>query len=255
MSAEPSSRPFSRNTGSIIQGTNKIGNLGIGVDAGPSGGYGGTGLQWWNGPSESGGWIIAQEVPANNQPTPVPPSVTASVGFWKSSALTELSFLDLAKYVATIAGSPQTFPSGMAARAWLTSNGYWTNFRVTGTVTVTNNSSSVVVDNLGFSTDSGATFTGGLFNVPYVGSFPIGPGQSAILTSATVNPGVGNFMYYCSVGQNPTGTYASSCCTGFGSSALGSNVIFGWNGTGGCCIPSPTLSGSFSWVNLFLYNP
>jgi hypothetical protein len=255
MSAEPSSRPFARNTGSIIQGTNKIGNLGIGIDGGPIGGYAGTGLQWWNGPSESGGWIIAQEVPANDQPTPVPPSVTASVGFWKSSALTELSFLDLAKYVATIAGSPQTFPSGMAAKTWLNSNGYWTNFRVTGTVTVFNNSSSVVVDNLGFSTDFGSTFTGGIFNVPYVGSLPIGPGQSATLTSNALNPGVGNFMYSCSVGQNPTVTYGNSATTGFGSPPSGINVAFGWNGTGGCCIPSPTLSGTFSWVNLSLSNP
>jgi hypothetical protein len=117
MGAEPSSRPFARNTGAIITGTNKIGNLGIGIDNGPPNGYGSTGIPWWNGPDESSGWIIAQEVPANNQPTPVPPSVTASVGFWRSEARTELSFLDLAKYITKLAGNTQTFPSGNGSQS------------------------------------------------------------------------------------------------------------------------------------------
>jgi hypothetical protein len=138
----------------------------------------------------------------------------------------------------------------MAARVWLTDNGYWTNFRITGTVTVYNNSTSAVVNNLGFSTDFGTTFTGGLFNIPYIGSFPISPGQTAILTSATNAPGVGNFMFSCSTGQNPTFVGANSVSTGFSSPSA--NVTVGWNGTGGCCIPSPTLSGSTSWVNLTL---
>lgn len=122
----PTARPFARNTGAAIAGTTQIGNLAIGT---PTAGFAATGLPWWNGPDEDLGYVIATEVPSNNQPTPVP-ATTASVGFWRSTAKTDSSFIDLAQYVSRIAGSPQTFATASAAYTWLTTNGYWTSYPI-----------------------------------------------------------------------------------------------------------------------------
>jgi hypothetical protein len=62
------SRPFAYNTGATIPGTIQIGDLAIGT---PTNGFVATGLDWWNGPSESTGYIIAKPVPSTEQPTPV----------------------------------------------------------------------------------------------------------------------------------------------------------------------------------------
>ena len=121
----PTARPFARNTGAAIAGTTQVGNLAVGI---PTAGFAATGLPWWNGPDEDLGYVIATQVPADNQPTPVPPSVTASVGFWRSTALTDASFISLAEYVSRIAGSPQTFSNPLAAKTWLITNGYWTSW-------------------------------------------------------------------------------------------------------------------------------
>ena len=59
-------RPFSYNTGSPIDGTIQVGNLAIGY---PTTGY--TGTEWWNGPDEELGYVIAQPVSGDTQPTPV----------------------------------------------------------------------------------------------------------------------------------------------------------------------------------------
>ena len=63
----PTTRPFSYNTGSPISGTIQVGNLAIGY---PTTGY--TGMEWWNGPDESLGYVIAQPVSGNTQPSNVP---------------------------------------------------------------------------------------------------------------------------------------------------------------------------------------
>ena len=63
------SRPFAYNTGSPIGGTDQVGNLAIGY---PTEGFESTGLQWWSGPDEDPGYVIAKPVALNSQPTPVP---------------------------------------------------------------------------------------------------------------------------------------------------------------------------------------
>ena len=62
------SRPFAYNTGAPISGTTQVGYLAVGT---PDIGFEDTGLQWWNGPGEGSGYIIAKPVPLNNQDTPV----------------------------------------------------------------------------------------------------------------------------------------------------------------------------------------
>jgi hypothetical protein len=123
-------RPFAYNTGSTIPGTEQVGDLSIGA---PTSGFTNN-PQYWNGPDEELGYVIAQSVSGNTQPTPLS-GVTASVGFFRSDDLTEGSFITLSE---TIAG--QSFASGNDAKTWLNNNGYWTSFvpLATPTPTVTN---------------------------------------------------------------------------------------------------------------------
>jgi len=62
------SRPFAYNTGTGITGTDQVGNLAVGT---PTVGFTATGLEWWNGPDEDLGYVIACQVPTDTQPTPV----------------------------------------------------------------------------------------------------------------------------------------------------------------------------------------
>ena len=113
------SRPFAYNTGSTINGTIQVGSLAVGI---PTSGFSSTGLPWWNGPDEELGFIIAGPVPSNTQPTPIS-GVTASVQFWRSTGLTESSFIDIANYV-----TGQSFTGGTQASTYLTTNGYWNSW-------------------------------------------------------------------------------------------------------------------------------
>jgi len=119
----PTARPFAYNTGAGITGTTQVGNLAIGI---PEVGFVATGLEWWNGPDEDLGYVIACEVPGDTQPTPIP-GVSASVGFFRSSDLTEGSFIAMANQLADhLGGGP--FASGSAANTWLNANGFWSSF-------------------------------------------------------------------------------------------------------------------------------
>jgi hypothetical protein len=124
----PTARPFAYNTGASIAGTEQLGSLAIGT---PTLGFSATGLEWWNGPDEDLGYVIAQSVPGDTQPTPIS-GVSASVGFFRSSALTENSFIGLAN---VIAGASGPFASGSSAKTWLNNNGYWTSFSGGGSST------------------------------------------------------------------------------------------------------------------------
>ena len=113
-------RPFAYNTGSAIEGAEQVGNLAIGY---PTAGFEATGLQWWNGPDEDLGYVIAKQVPSGTQPNPL--SVPAYVGFSRSTALTEASFVDLANNLTAYA---HNFTTGSQAKTWLNANGYWTSY-------------------------------------------------------------------------------------------------------------------------------
>ena len=117
------SRPFSYNTGSDIAGTTQVGSLAVGT---PTSGFTNS-PQFWEGPDEDLGYVIAVPVPSNTQPTPVS-GVTASVGFFRTDDFTDNSFIGLAQYVANEYGTPQTFSNGNDASTWLTANGYWNSW-------------------------------------------------------------------------------------------------------------------------------
>jgi len=147
------SRPFSYNTGSAVAGTTQSGDFAIGT---PTVGFSASGLQWWNGPDEDLGYIIAQPVPGNTQPTPIP-DVSASLGFFRSNALTSASYISL---VNTIAGPSGSFNTTNAATSWLYDNGYWTSYPdgIAGSLVFNGTNQS-----LGLS--PGVTFGAGAFTV------------------------------------------------------------------------------------------
>ena len=112
-------RPFSYNTGAPISGTDQVGSLAIGT---PTVGFDATGLEWWNGPDEELGYVIAEPVPSDTQPTPVI-GVSGSVGFFRSDALTEISFVNLTNQLFS-----QSFLTGDQCKTYLNTNGYWTSW-------------------------------------------------------------------------------------------------------------------------------
>ena len=116
-------RPFAYNTGTGITGTTQIGSLAVGY---PAEGFPTTGLEWWNGPDEDSGYVIAESVPSDTQPTPIS-GVFASVGFFRSDALSDPSFISLADTIAKLSGGGP-FGSASTAKTWLNNNGYWTSY-------------------------------------------------------------------------------------------------------------------------------
>ena len=78
------SRPFAYNTGAPVAGTEQVGDLAIGL---PTAGFESTGLQWWNGPDEDLGYVIAKKNIPGNQPTPVPSDSLTLSSTYKGSSL------------------------------------------------------------------------------------------------------------------------------------------------------------------------
>jgi hypothetical protein len=113
----PTSRPFAYNPGSAISGTTQVGNLAVGY---PTSGF--TGIEWWNGPDEDLGYVIAQPVSGDTQPTPMS-GVTASLGFFRTSGFNDNEFVQLANTV-----SRSNYATASEASIGLTSNGYWNSY-------------------------------------------------------------------------------------------------------------------------------
>ena len=134
------SRPFAYNTGTGITGTVQIGSLAIGY---PTAEFESTGLEWWNGPDEEVGYVIAQPVPDDSQSTPLSP-ITASIEFYRSDNLSESEFVALSNFVAGLTGGGP-FVSGDSAKTWLNNNGYWTSYVVSTTTTSTSTTTTTTL--------------------------------------------------------------------------------------------------------------
>lgn len=109
-----------------IIGSTLYGNLAVGVTISSYGDNPG-GVKWWNGPDEDLGYVIAHTIPSGNQPNPK--GLSCSVGFWRTTSLTDQSFLTL-----VLQTTGQTFATASTAATWLTSNGYWTSYSVSSTL-------------------------------------------------------------------------------------------------------------------------
>ena len=115
---------FAYNTGAPIFGTTQVGDIAVSdISVEYSDNYGG--LQWWGGPNEANGYVIAHTDPTGGHNGE--PSTPAYLGFWRSSALTDQSFLDLCNSIPPRIGFPP-FTNTSDASAWLLANGYWTSF-------------------------------------------------------------------------------------------------------------------------------
>jgi len=130
---------FAYNTGSLISGTTQVGDIAVSeINVEYSNNYGG--LQWWGGPDETNGYVIAHTDPSGSHNGE--PSTPAYLGFWRSNGLTDQSFLELCNSIPPRIGYPP-FTNTLDASAWLYNNGYWTSFisstpTTTPTITPTN---------------------------------------------------------------------------------------------------------------------
>ncbi len=226
-------RPFAYNTGSTIPGTEQLGDLSIGS---PLSGFTNS-PQYWNGPDEELGYVIAQTVPSGDQPNPV--GGPAYVGFFRSEFLTDNSFLELSESVAG-----QTFVDVYDASTWLSNNGYWTSFipstptptpsvtpTFTPTVTPTpTNTQTPTATTTQTPTPSGAAFvvTGGTGTIvpyttlTYLDAFT---SQSGVTTTDAFNSNNGCWQLYYS---HSAITISNGSNIGLNSYASGSNT-WGWS--------------------------
>ena len=188
-------RPFAYNPGTPIPGTEQVGSLAIGA---PTSGFTNN-PQFWNGPDEDLGYVIAAPVSGNTQPTEIP-GVFASLGFYGTSGFSDSEFINLSQSVSSAYGTPQTFSSATDASTWLTTNGFWNSyvaslcdsFTFIGNNATTTSNSAINDGTAGW--DSSAyslqTFTG--------------PVSVTFQTSANGNILMGGFSY------NPTATPGST---------------------------------------------
>ena len=119
-------KPFAYNTGGPISGTTQYGDLVVGnIQTEYSANYGG--IKWWGGPDEELGYVVGNARPGGQ---PVPAGVTggpAYVGFFRSTLLTDNSFLSLANYIGAQNSEPP-FATTSDAVTWLNDNGYYTSY-------------------------------------------------------------------------------------------------------------------------------
>ena len=113
--------PIAYNTGSLIDGTEQIGDLAIGTTAQDySSNIGG--VKWWASPDLDLQYVIGYADLSGTHPNPIS-FIPCNIGFWGSGGLTENSFINLCNFQFN-----ETFASGNDVKVWLNSNGYWTNF-------------------------------------------------------------------------------------------------------------------------------
>jgi hypothetical protein len=164
MSVNIKARPFAYNTGSTITGTKQIGDLAIGI---PRDGFPEF-PEFWNGPNEGLGYVIAYPQPDGLHHTSIS-GKTASLGFWRSKFMTDESFLALVKNK-----TGQVFSTGTDAKTWLNNNGYWTSYlSPVLSLDASTYTSGNWVDSVG-----GKSFT--LYNSPTPGSINGGPSYDYI---------------------------------------------------------------------------
>lgn len=86
--------------------------------------------EWWNGPDETSGYIVTYVDSSGNRSN-APERILATnfpchLGFMRSSAKTEESFVELANQIA----GTTSFLYGTQSKEWLNNNGYWTSYSV-----------------------------------------------------------------------------------------------------------------------------
>lgn len=113
------SRRFAYNSGAQVENTIKVGDLTISTYLTD---YSSTSLNWWNGPDERLGFVIAYPVPAQNHPTQI--GNIAGVGFKRSNGRTMSEFISLVNNMR-LSNSLSTLNTISECLSWLDSLNYW----------------------------------------------------------------------------------------------------------------------------------
>jgi hypothetical protein len=90
-------------------------------------GVGDAGLEWFYGPDEASRHIISHVSGPKTKANGAELITGTCVGWWKSTALTDSSFIALAERIAAKYGQGQSFASVALAKSWLNTNGFWTS--------------------------------------------------------------------------------------------------------------------------------
>ena len=122
------SRAFCYNPVSIdIPNTESIGSMSVATGTINASFYTNVNLQWWNGPDEDLGYIIAYVDSSGNRPNApertFSTNYVCNIGFFRSAAKTDQSFVDLVKII-----SASTSITASQSKTWLNNNGYWTSY-------------------------------------------------------------------------------------------------------------------------------
>jgi hypothetical protein len=106
-----------------ISGTEQVGDIAAAIDdvtITP-------GKEWWNGPDETNGYIVAYVDASGNRSNATERILSIDtpchLGFLRSAVKTEESFIELVNSVFN-----QNFTTGDNAKTWLNANGYWTSY-------------------------------------------------------------------------------------------------------------------------------
>ncbi len=186
-------RPFARYTGSgTPSGTERYGDLLVGVDNTLPYNSNYSGVKWWSGADEDLGYIIATTVATEDQPTQNDGNV-GSVGFFSTFNFNNSDFSNLVKVVTGYTPS-----SALDAKNYLLSNGYWTSWSDTSDLVMNLDASDV--DSY---PGTGTTW----FDISY-------NGNDGVITNATYTTisGIDTFSFdgngdFVSIGQPiPTGS-------------------------------------------------
>ena len=242
-----------------ISGTSQVGDLAVGT---PTSGFTSS-PQFWNGPDENLGYVIAHPSPTGYQPNPL--MIPAYVGFWRTPDLTDASFIGLAEYVSVQNSTPQTFTSATDASTWLTTNGYWNSyagFTLTSSDFVNYNYGGFITpeSNIGFvttnpNTGPGQAFYGPILNLDFGGN----PVKLAEIRNYYINNGLStntSYMFNANFGAGSTYTTGvvvlefydggdNNCNLSFGVVDT-SNPIWQTPNTGYYSGPIKTLVGTFN---------
>jgi hypothetical protein len=117
----PTSRAFAYNLSvTAPTGATQFGNVAV-QDTGFLNSAGG--LQWFNGPDEDLGYVIAHPSGPRTAANKTMNIATNSVGFWRTSSKTDNLFLSLVKKAIG-----QSFSDVTTSKNWLNTNGYWTSY-------------------------------------------------------------------------------------------------------------------------------